>query len=372
MAALLAADGAADDADDACVARGAGPTRKRRGLGRTHFHQLGAARLSLRAAALRFTAAAAAVAALALASAALVAIGPELPRLAPPPPPRLATPAAAAAPRPTPPPPPPPPPLPPPPPPAPHEPPRASPPPSPTPRRPPGVTYLQSLNARFRGGHAANAVEHAGVLVHMLDDLRLSLEQPWLPCSSPSLWCYKFSDRCSASLINQRLPYVFARKETVGVVLSPHLAPLLCSFFVDGGTMLPDKTCDAPGVAADCVPGCWKGEPNWCDGREKVWDCAWRPASLAMMLRHHEQRVGREPWRFGALTYNEVVLSTARWGERLPALIEAFFFLSDRPGEEEKARSIQRRFVAYFPQSEAPLLELDLSNPTSPFLPADR
>ena len=169
-----------------------------------------------------------------------------------------------------------------------------------------GTSVVDILNTRFRDGGFVNDLERTGVLVHMLDDIASSRDEPWLPCSSPSSWCYKYSDRCSASIINAALPYVFVQKESTGIVIAPWLARIMCSFFVDAGTMEPAKTCDTPGMTPTCLPGCWKGAPNWCDNEEKIWNCAWRPGQLGQMLVHHRERMNAGRRRLGALTYNEV------------------------------------------------------------------
>ncbi|KAL1526258.1 hypothetical protein AB1Y20_014978 [Prymnesium parvum] len=230
-------------------------------------------------------------------------------------------------------------------------------PPAPLPALVPSVPIEQILHDRFMLGRPSNSLRDAGVLVHMLDGLEKSLEQPWLPCPSEK-WCYAFSDRMSFSLINARLPFYFGLKYSVGFLASPEKADLLCSWFTDYGTM--DKTCDPPGVRDDCLPGCWVGAPNWCSGlpSSPVWDCAWPPELTKQMLENDLNRLGRGR-RLGA-AYNELILSWHSLVRDLPDSIEAVVF--SEWGSEDLARRAHRRFVEAFPYSSAPLLFMDLAN----------
>ena len=101
------------------------------------------------------------------------------------------------------------------------------------------------------------------MLLHMFDNTEGANTPPWLPCS-PDDWCGKFSDRISASIVNNAIRVTFASSRG-GVVLSPTANNILCSYFSDGGTM--NKFCEPP-APAGCVPGCanqYTSEPAWCN-----------------------------------------------------------------------------------------------------------
>ena len=225
----------------------------------------------------------------------------------------------------------------------------------------------------------------------MIDDTGDESE-PWLPCKPPR-WCADFGDRISASMINRRLPYVF-KEGSVGMVLSPTRARISCSFFADGGTMT--RRCHG---AWGCVPGCCSNEgyPSWCDDvrleSENVYGCAFRPKDLGAMMRHHEMRKG---------SYNEVIIDPRTWSHdgftnaptEIP--ITAFYFIKDPPpaavdprfnnamqklgkgvgsrrlgrtprDDEEQARTIHSKFHRIYPNSEVPLLRLELEHLERPF-----
>jgi len=228
------------------------------------------------------------------------------------------------------------------------------PPTSPSPSQP----IERILHDRFMYGQPANRVELAGILVHMFDLLGRSLDQPWLPCREDN-WCYKYSDRLSFSIINAELPYLFNQKYAAGFIASPTKADLLCSWFIDYGTM--DKLCDPPGVRNDCLPGCWVGTPNWCSGQpDHIWDCAFPPSLTKEMLENHMMRMGRTGQRHLGAAYNEVILSWKSLVRNLPESIEAFFFVDW--GAEDLARRAHERFLNDHPGSKVPLLFMDMQD----------
>lgn len=193
----------------------------------------------------------------------------------------------------------------------------------------------------------------------MFDDTEAA--EPWLPCRAPR-WCADIGDRISASIISRRLPYLFKEGHT-GMVLTPSLARVRCSYFTDGGTMA--KKCGGKGASPDCVPGCFdvQGHANWCkDVRlesQDVYQCAFRTHDLDAMLRHHELRVG-------IVTYNEVVIDPSDWSSES---VEAFFFVKSATGDgEHDARRIHGQFHARYPGAAVPLIRIELRNLDRPFV----
>ena len=155
----------------------------------------------------------------------------------------------------------------PPPPPPPPPPPHPPPPSPPFPPPPPGATFLRRLNQQFVEGGPSPSLRGCGVLLHQVDAMdvgRVSVGSPaganptpWLPCPRrEGVWCAKYGDRISASVVNQRVPFSYS-DTAPGFVVSPG-ARVLCSYPNDGGTM--SKTCAsapsaAPWTRTDCVPG---------------------------------------------------------------------------------------------------------------------
>ena len=227
------------------------------------------------------------------------------------------------------------------------------------PSPPPPPPLEQVLQERFMNGRPDNHLERAGVIVHLFDSLENSQNRPWVPCPKGT-WCYPYSDRLSASIINSDLPFFFGQKYHAGMVLSPWKTDVMCSWFIDYGTM--GKRCDPPGVREDCLPGCWDGpKPNWCSG-DKVWDCAYRPDQLEIMLGHHLNRLGRTS-RFGrslGAAYNELMVSWQSLTRDLPDPVEAFFFTDWKA--YDLAVKAHNTFLADYPSSTAPLLRLDINN----------
>ena len=188
------------------------------------------------------------------------------------------------------------------------------------------------LNHVWSTGEPNADLSKAGVLVHAFDNTEAFDPGPWLPCPE-SEWCRQFGDRISASVINQRQPTVFTQS-TAGLVLSPQ-TDIHCSYVADGGTM--SKFC-GPGAPAACVPGCadrTTGEPAWCEtGSVNIWDCAFRPTDVEVMLRHHRNE--------RATAYNEVVVDPRNWEQRLPEMLLA---IRDMHPEQNDTPTSRRRQV---------------------------
>ena len=169
----------------------------------------------------------------------------------------------------------------------------------PPPRLPVAAETVANLNKRFSNGHPSSELVDAGVLVHTFDSLA-DYEQAWKTCDEET-WCWIYSDRFSASLINRRLPsyYMGANRESTaaeamgGLIIDPRrLAPInasiFCSWIIDAGTM--GMQCEQPGASADCTPGCSPGFGCTTLGYETDY-CWWSPGELRQMMEHHEHRL---------------------------------------------------------------------------------
>ena len=84
-----------------------------------------------------------------------------------------------------------------------------SPPPSPSPPPPPPspppplsvAERVADINTRFVNGQASNDLREIGVMLHTFDALDSGRDDVWRPCEEGS-WCYQYSDRVSASVVN--------------------------------------------------------------------------------------------------------------------------------------------------------------------------
>ena len=241
-----------------------------------------------------------------------------------------------------------------------------------------GTGPRPTLSERWQDAVPASNLWRAGLLIHQFDNTEAdsSASQstyvhghpkhevaPWLPCPVDA-WCGKYADRLSATLVSKQLPFTF--NNNAGMILAPNLAKVFCSYFNDGGTMAKQCT-DASHPA--CVPGCSNEhtqDPNWCevagvdptDNGAHIYDCAFRPADLETMLKHHQS---------APYTYNEVVISTDQWAEKLPDSIEAFFFVAgnDDPMNEPKARQVYAEFHKRYPAAMTKLIQLDIHSSTN-------
>ena len=248
-----------------------------------------------------------------------------------------------------------------------------------SPRVPPAPPpAIPTLSERWQHAEPSSNLWEAGLLIHQFDNTESdsSASQstyahghptrevaPWLPCPEDA-WCGKYGDRLSATLVSKQLPFLF--NTNAGMILAPNLAEMLCSYFNDGGTMA--KKCTDTSHP-DCVPGCsheHTQEPNWCtvagvdptDSSARLYDCAFRPGDLEVMLRHHQS---------APYSYNEVVIGTNKWAEKLPDLIEAFFFVAgtDDPLNEPKARQVYSDFRKRYPAAATKLVQLDVHSSTN-------
>ena len=284
-----------------------------------------------------------------------------------------------------------------------------------------------TLNVRFAEGRPSNDLASAGVLLRQFDSLG-DPANPCLPCPS-HLWCGKFSDRWSASLVNSRVRHLYdgakagsavghvAVARPGGIVLSPSVE-LFCAYAQDGNSMDEAKVCPggargeadptaadllklaggARGVAdptaadptaadptfdhaldpltSDCTPGCHPPH-EWCS-EEQQWDCSYPPSRLRDALEYQLSL------SCSACEYNEMVVSTRSVTRDLGAAIEAVFYQADSTQHErQQARTAHRKLAIHLrdtyglaEERAPPLLRLDLrgeggAEPFSPPQPAD-
>ncbi len=231
--------------------------------------------------------------------------------------------------------------------------------PPPSPPSPPPEPVVDRINRRFREGRASNDLAAAGVLVHQFDGQE-DPSRPWLPCTSD--WCLEFADRFASSIISKRAPHLF-NGGAGGLIFTPALAHIFCSYPADGGTM--SLTCPRPDAnpwRVPCLPGCWVRTPNWCSAT-MTWECSFPPDLLWAMLRTQEAGASK---RKPSNRYNEVMVDTKAYVDRLPRSLEAIVASSRADGA---ARAAHARILREHGLSaaELPLLLLQLSNRTAPF-----
>jgi len=234
-------------------------------------------------------------------------------------------------------------------------------------------TVGEAINERYHLGRPNDYIERTGVLIHQFDESGfenhqarpggLNDDKPWMPCRE-GIWCHKFADRFSVSLVSETAPYLF-HEVNGGLIISPSIADrsLLCSWASDGRGFRAQRSCIPEGVGFNfrdpnqsfehrdgCIPGCVNlaptstdrliedhdtvrsglPAPTWCEEDEPDHWCPWRPESLRSML---EQQIRSEPnddcMQGNGCRYNELVLNATIWEAMLPATVEAFFYLSD-------------------------------------------
>lgn len=245
---------------------------------------------------------------------------------------------------------------------------------------------LRDINARFTRPDGASCNDHSlegcGVLLHQFDAME-DPQRPWRPCPEVNSrgeisQCAFLRDRMSAASISagedpkyrQSHIQLFAGG-TGGVLLRPSATKVLCGYAGDGGTR--GKVCAQIGMM-NCIPGCiatewdtWcsadesKAVDGWCDGRP------WKVAELGTMLRRHASRMS---------SYNEIVVDSRAWIDRLPSSIEAFFFPGGSKCDfdsscQQTVRAAHDTFLReYFPsltKYDVPLLRLNVTDWESPF-----
>jgi len=198
-------------------------------------------------------------------------------------------------------------------------------------------------------GRPSSDLTEAGLLVHSLDRFE-EANAPWLPQSPTS--------PMSCSITNARHRHIFSATKG-GIIIAPLKRLVMCSYTEDGGTS------NKPGL------GCRIFEWEVVCNAVQVWSCVWSPERLGEMLRASEARVvtNKKQSTFYSGGYNEVMLNTTGYVERLPESLEAFFV----PGpadeaEVQRMRSIRASFLERYGRATAdiPLVRLDLESEAEP------
>ena len=185
-----------------------------------------------------------------------------------------------------------------------------SPPPSPSPPPPPPspppplsvAERVADINTRFVNGQASNDLREIGVMLHTFDALDSGRDDVWRPCEEGS-WCYQYSDRVSASVVNRRIPSFFwgveidstgrlpdFQQAMGGFVLDPaSLRPsnesVFCAWGADAGTM--GLLC--PNGTSTCIPGCRSGYQCGMMAYQSDY-CWWPPHQISSMIAAHMAR----------------------------------------------------------------------------------
>ena len=242
------------------------------------------------------------------------------------------------------------------------------PPPSPSPLPPPPVPpadcsqtpTCQALNSRWKDAEPSDDPEQMGVLVRVLDP-QINRAEPWLPCDCPT------SDRFSTSIISARHPDTYAREGlNPGFVFAPHIVTdtAMCSYHTDSGTA--NLQCRPKGRSTFCDPGCKEMD---CGPGVRSWTCSWNGLDSIKSMQL-EQDANRPMYQQTQWGYNEVVLDTADWADRLPGAIEAVFIPADAtPVEFHLGSATHTLFLQKYQldASAVPLLTYDATRADDPF-----
>ena len=172
-----------------------------------------------------------------------------------------------------------------------------------------------------------------------------------------------------------------------GLVIAPEGIEFLCGYPGDGDSqdvfrkLKGHKNCDPPTGNASCVPGCTH-DWGWCDPKDPRTDeggvCGkdfergmppmpWHPRDFATVIDLYNHHGGPSNW--APFLYNEFVVSSKFWNERLPGTIEAIYYKCK--GEKGKGQAITLReaFIKHFKLEpwKVPLLCLDIHDWDYPF-----
>ena len=232
----------------------------------------------------------------------------------------------------------------------------------------PQAAVIAQLNARFRNGRPANALEAAGVLLRQFDNEE-DYSAPWRGCprgqkvrEGAGNECAIYGGRFSSSIVNAAMVGAGGKgkialfSQDSGVVFNPLGTQLNCIYAADGGTRkMPDDGC---GPTSGFCPKTRSPHDGWCDGRPIF------PDRVADALNGQ-----------GARPYNEAVVNTKYLDEHLPQAVEAFFFIAGaRAYQRGKGEAAHAKFHAAYPTlaaTEAPLLCLDPTDLERPFRSSD-
>ena len=232
---------------------------------------------------------------------------------------------------------------------------------------PPGGV-VERLNARFRNAKSSNDLGEIGILVHTFDGQEDPTE-PWLACRAEQ-FCGFYGDRVSTSLVRPgRVATYKFQEASAGVIANPEVAQLLCAYGGDGATR--GKTCNPPGVSAQCTPGCttrggW-GLP-WCDADASQDSLCnrrpWKPSDLHRLITIEAMGSGGSHDQLSS--YDELVLDGSIWNAHMPNAVEAFVETS---ANDPRAAKLHAAFLARYGLSAAqvPLVLLSTHDPSHPF-----
>ena len=253
----------------------------------------------------------------------------------------------------------------------------------PRPFAPPPQSVAERINKRFRDGRPSSHLSEVGVLIHQLDGWERPMT-PWIPAEAGKL--ANAGVTMSASLILRRLQERPDRAKDLplfsahgGVVLHPDHAYVLCAYVGDGATQA--KVCPpSPRSTTDCIPGCSLpagycdvGEmfdPNnpwclcgldWCQGGPRPFAPHDLETAVERFLSCGNLYDPARGFNGVGSGYNEIVLDAQHWAAHLPAVIEAFFFVSDGgAAKESAARQAHSNFIRTYQldPNAVPLLEL--------------
>ena len=209
------------------------------------------------------------------------------------------------------------------------------------------------LNERFALGAPAGNLSSCGVLVRQFDGQSdFDGGRPWLPCP-PSSWCHQHEQFWPSSVINARVRRLYY-EDKAGFVLAPEHVTLLCACQADCNSDSQERGrrgCNARRCCDWPEPRC---VPHHVDH-----DCSYPPGELQEALAAQLRR--------GAPSHNELVLDNLEAATKLPELVLAFFFQSERSRAE--ASAMHRNFLEAYALTEqqCPLLRLDLTGRGDPF-----
>ncbi|EER19537.1 hypothetical protein Pmar_PMAR012518 [Perkinsus marinus ATCC 50983] len=227
------------------------------------------------------------------------------------------------------------------------------------------------LNERFNLGKPSDDMDKAGVLLHHFSKSHAGLlGEPWRPYTHEECALYNYprcnttADRSCAYISNNRRRnfhdgniLVFS-VDIGGIIYDPYQNEAMCVYSEDGGS--DDRTnrgCGCHENDSDCLA---RGTNNSCvldieAGVNDLGMCWWGPENLKRMM--HLQSFSM---------YNEVVLDTDPWLNNLPHSINAFFYI---PGAAQLCDTLNAydTFNAKYPDSQVPLVQLDITADESPF-----
>ena len=189
------------------------------------------------------------------------------------------------------------------------------------------------LSNVFLKGMPSNDLRKVGLLFHGFDQTEDSWA-PYKPCTTG--FCAQFADWWPTSIINARQTHTFG---VSGILFTPTLNAVLCSYYEDAGTMGEGDG----GMACDAKSG-------------KMYP----PDQLDSML-NVSMGLSRSAYGSG---YNEVLLDSRMFLENLPRSIAAFVYgLRGDDGGDQALRAYVRFLAAYnLSEADVPLVSANLDS----------